>query len=108
MDVFPPCAYFVLGWRKYPNYCSSATNEPVLDIYHAAGNADVDACTSECSKMSKCSAIEWYENLNGVQKCFLILSDVPALKGFTGFRHLDAACYIRPVNGKMSQRNEII
>jgi hypothetical protein len=105
MNVFIPCVYFVLEWVMYPNVCVSETNVNLQHTNNAAGNSGLGACKSECSKVSKCSAIEWYEN---TKVCHLMLSDVPAAKGSLGSRHMDIACYIRPGNGKMSQMNEII
>jgi len=102
MAVVHLYAYFILEWEMHPNYCVSATNVDLPATYHSEGNAGVQACKSECKTISKCSAIEWYGN---GEKCYLMLSDVPAAKGFSGPRYLDAECYIRPGNGKMTKRN---
>ena len=91
----------MLGWSNYPNYYVSATNQDVTHIDQPSGNTNVDACQEECKAISKCSAIEWYSSNWAGSKCKLIISDVPATKGFTGDRWQDAICYIKPGNGKI-------
>jgi len=86
-------------WIEYDNFCVSQFNKELIASPMPAGDLNIKDCRSICESNydSKyyCTAIEWYENGWNDVKCFLILDDIPASKGFDGPRRRDATCHVK-------------
>ena len=85
-------------WASFPNFCVSALDTD-LEETDFPKIETLKACQSECAIDLKCSAIEWYSRVVDGSKCKLVLTDIPATKGWHGSRYKGATCYIKPLIG---------